>query len=64
MYNYDYVKVNISKGLPPKKPVEDYHAIIEDRAKQGWRLVQIFAPVVDPGPFVAYYELIFEKEEN
>ncbi len=64
MYSYKYVKVKLSKGMPPKKPEEDYHMIIEEYAKQGWRFVQIFAPVVDAGPFAAYYEIIFEKKND
>ncbi|MGC4020288.1 MAG: DUF4177 domain-containing protein [Muricomes sp.] len=64
MYVYKYVKVNLSKGMPPKKPNEDYHEIIDKHAKEGWRMVQIFAPVVDVGPFAAYYEIIFEREDN
>jgi len=44
----------------------DYHEIIRDHAKQGWRLVQIFAPTVSimDGGTSEYFELIFEKETN
>lgn len=62
MYVYEYVKVKLSKGMPPKKPEEDYHKIIEKYTEDGWRLVQIFAPVIDVGPFSAFYEIIFEKQ--
>ena len=34
---------------------------IEDRARKGWRLVQIFAPGVGPYGAAKYYELIFER---
>ena len=63
MYEYKFVKIDLKGILPPKSPVEDYHKIIEENAIEGWRLVQIFAPVVSAGPFAPYYELIFEKEK-
>lgn len=62
MYTYKYERVELERGFPPKKPKQDYHEVIDAYAKKGWRLVQIFAPVVDVGPFAAYYEMIFEKE--
>ena len=61
MVEYRFVKIELTGALPPKKPVEDYHKIIEKNAKEGWRLVQIFSPVVAAGPFAAFYELIFER---
>lgn len=64
MYEYKFEKIELKGILPPKNPTEDYHQIIEQHAKEGWRFVQIFAPVVAAGPFAAYYEMIFEKEEN
>ncbi|MGV8026353.1 MAG: DUF4177 domain-containing protein [Anaerolineaceae bacterium] len=64
MYEYKFVKINLRGALPPKKPMEDYHKVIEENAKEGWRLVQIFAPVVAAGPFAAFYELIFERKKK
>lgn len=62
MYEYKFVKIDL-KGRVSKKPIEDYHNIIEENRRDGWRLVQIFAPVIATGSFAAYYELIFEKEQ-
>ena len=62
MYKYKFVKIELKGLWPPKRPTEDYHEIIEKNAREGWRLIQIFAPVVAAGPFAAYYELIFEKK--
>lgn len=64
MYEYKFVKIDLTGAFPPKKPTEDYHKTIEENAKEGWRLVQIFAPVVAAGPFAAFYELIFEREKK
>lgn len=43
------------------KPNLDYHAIIEKNAKDGWRLVQIFAPGTSVYGSASYFELIFER---
>jgi len=60
-YEYAFVQIELRSGWWSSQPAEDYHGVIEERAEQGWRLVQIFAP-----PIVAYgttnaFELIFER---
>lgn len=61
MYEYKFERVNTK--LLSSAPEYDYHRLIEDRAREGWRLVQIFAPAsVRSGGAAAYYELIFERE--
>lgn len=44
-----------------RKPNEDYHDVIEEHARNGWRLVQIFAPAISGYGAAKFYELIFEK---
>jgi hypothetical protein len=65
VYEYKFVKIDVG-GFPlgTLKPKEDYHRLIESYAKDGWRLVQIFAPSVSVGGggVPAYFEIIFEKE--
>ena len=65
MYEYKFVKVDL-EGFPfaSRKPKEDHHRIIEDYAKEGWRLVQVFAPSVSvmAGGVPNYFELIFKRE--
>jgi hypothetical protein len=39
-----------------------YEHIVHDHAKDGWRLVQIFAPGVAAFGAARYYEFIFERE--
>ena len=39
-----------------------YEEVVHDHARDGWRLVQIFAPGVAAFGAARYYELIFERE--
>jgi hypothetical protein len=39
-----------------------YEEIVHDHARDGWRLVQIFAPGVAAFGAAKYYELILERE--
>ncbi len=55
MKEYKYVQIELEGVFPPKKPKKDYHTIIDEHVDLGWRLVQIFSPVVAVGPFAAYY---------
>ncbi len=64
MYTYKFVKVELKSGWMRKKPKEDYHEIIQDHAKEGWRFVQIFAPAISGYGAAPFFELIFEKPEK
>jgi len=47
----------------PKKPTVDHQEIIKEHARDGWRLVQIFAPMVSVvSGGTSDYEIIFERE--
>ncbi len=64
MYEYEFVKIYIryrAFAMTQKLP-EDYHEVIEKHAKEGWRLVQIFAPPIKGYGIADYFEMIFEKE--
>ncbi len=63
MYEYKFVRVDVD-GIFTRKPAADHHLLIEQYAKDGWRLVQIFAPAVSvrAGGVPDYFELIFEKK--
>ena len=39
-----------------------YEEVVHEHARDGWRLVQIFAPAVAAFGAAKYYELIFERE--
>ncbi|MBS4213751.1 MULTISPECIES: DUF4177 domain-containing protein [Neobacillus] len=60
MYEYKFERIELSKLSG--KPKEDYHEIIQQNAKNGWRLVQIFAPGIAAYGSAAYYEAIFERK--
>lgn len=64
-YEYKFVKIETKvhafKGVTPK---EDYHQVIDQHARDGWRLVQIFAPPIKGYGMADFYELIFEREIN
>jgi hypothetical protein len=39
-----------------------YKDVVHEHARDGWRLVQIFAPGIAAFGAAKYYELIFERE--
>ena len=63
MYEHTFVKVELSHGLKIK-PKEDYHDIVYKYEKEGWELVQIFAPGTKQYGIAAYFELIFKRKTN
>lgn len=63
MYEYKFVKLELQKfSFKELKPIQDYHLIVEDYAKQGWRLVQILTPPTGAYGSATHFELIFEKQ--
>ena len=63
MYEYKFVRVDL-EGILTRKPKADHHRLVEEHAKQGWRLVQIFSRAVSAtgGGIPNYFELIFERK--
>ncbi|MDH5451366.1 MAG: DUF4177 domain-containing protein [Candidatus Bathyarchaeota archaeon] len=63
MYEYKFVRVDLS-GRFTKSPKGDHHRLVEEYAKEGWRLVQIFSPAVSVmgGGTPDYFEIIFERK--
>ena len=67
MYEYKFVRVDLEGFLiAARRPKVDHHRIIEEHAREGWRLVQIFAPAVSvvSGGTPDYFEIIFERENG
>ena len=60
-YEYKFVKVELKSGWHVDKPTADYHAIVEEHAREGWRLVQLFAPGTTGTGWATYFEIIFER---
>lgn len=60
MYEHKFIKVDLSSfKLEPK---EDYHAIIHEHEKEGWELVQIFAPGIKGYGTASFFELILKRK--
>ena len=58
MFEYKFVTVKFGFSGKPK---EDYKEIIQEHAREGWRLVQIFAPATAAMAGATYFDIIFEK---
>ena len=60
---YDYKFVRLGEGLivVKKEGRETYQAVVNEYAREGWRLVQLFAPGTGVYGAAKYYELIFER---
>jgi hypothetical protein len=63
LYEYKFVRVDL-QGIFTRKPKADHQRLVEEYAKEGWRLVQIFSPAVSArgGGIPDYFELIFERK--
>ena len=59
----EYKFVKLEPGFFSDKPKGDYREIINEHAREGWRLVQIFSPSTGNFGISEYFEIIFEKPE-
>jgi hypothetical protein len=64
MAKFEYKFVRFGEGwLSAKSEAErEYQEAIREHARQGWRLVQVFAPGMAAYGAAKYYELILERE--
>ncbi len=66
IYEYKFVRLGQYRGSAlfgvQDKARNAYEEIVHKHAKDGWRLVQIFAPGIAAFGAAKYYELIFERE--
>jgi Domain of unknown function (DUF4177) len=66
VFEYKFVRVGEGRASalfgPQEKARDTYEAVVHEHARDGWRLVQIFAPGVAAFGAAKYYELIFERE--
>jgi hypothetical protein len=66
LYEYKFVRLEQYGGSAlfgvSDKARNAYEDIVHEHARDGWRLVQIFAPGVAAFGAAKYYELIFERE--
>ena len=65
-YEYKFVRLGEYRGSAwfgvSDKVRNAYEPVVHEHARDGWRLVQIFAPGVAAFGAAKYYELIFERE--
>jgi hypothetical protein len=65
-YEYKFVRLGEYAGSAlfgvSDKARNAYEDLVHEHARDGWRLVQIFAPGVAAFGAAKYYELIFERE--
>jgi hypothetical protein len=65
-YEYRFVRLGDYRGSAllgvPNSAQETYEDTVHEHARDGWRLVQIFAPGIAALGAAKYFELIFERE--
>ncbi len=60
---YEYKFVRLGEGWAAARSArEQYKEQIHQHARDGWRLVQVFAPGVGAYGAAKYYELILERQ--
>lgn len=61
--HYEYEFVRLGEGFLGVRgeAQERYQDEVRERAREGWRLVQIFAPGTGGYGAARFYELIFER---
>ena len=74
MYEYTYVEIPMKRNQKVQKSdnIDECMKVINDYAKDGWRLVQVLTPPPQrTGEYVYQklteqyvYQIIFEKEKN
>jgi hypothetical protein len=66
MFEYTFVRLGEGRTSalfgPQTTARKHYQQVVQDHARDGWRLVQVFAPGVAAFGAAKYYELIFERE--
>jgi hypothetical protein len=64
-YEYKFVRIGEYRGSPlfgvRDSDRDSYEQVVHDHAREGWRLIQIFAPGTAAFGAARYYELIFER---
>ena len=63
-YDYKFVRVELKSGWRKDTPEEDYHKIAKDHGKEGWRLIQLFAPAMSGTGWASFVELLFERPQT
>jgi len=61
---YEYKFVRLGEGWlgVRSEARQTYQEVVQEQARDGWRLVQIFAPGTGAYGAAKYYELVLERE--
>ena len=62
-HRFEYKFVRLGEGIlgVRKEAKKTYQEVVNENARDGWRLVQIFAPGTGGYGTAKYFELIFER---
>jgi hypothetical protein len=60
-YEYKFVRMGEGWMGVKKSAQREYQDIVKEHARQGWRLVQVFAPSLGGYGMSKYFELILER---
>jgi hypothetical protein len=60
-YEYKFVRLGQGWMGVRREARRAYQQVIEEHARQGWRLVQVFAPGMGAYGAAKYFELILER---
>jgi len=60
-FEYKFVRLGEGWISVRREAKHEYRQAIESHARDGWRLVQIFAPGIGGYGAAKFYELIFER---
>jgi hypothetical protein len=60
-YEYKFVRMGEGWMSARREAKQEYQRVIEEHARQGWRLVQVFAPGTGGYGAAKYFELILER---
>jgi len=60
-YEYKFVRMGEGWMGVRKSAKTEYQDVVKDHARQGWRLVQVFAPSLGGYGMSKYFELILER---
>jgi len=63
MQKYEYKFVRLGEGwLGAKREAQrEYQEVVRTHAREGWRLVQVFAPGIGAWGTAKYFEIILER---
>jgi hypothetical protein len=63
MQRYEYKFVRIGEGwlAARREAKRGYREVVEEHAREGWRLVQIFAPGTGAYGAAKYFEVVLER---